>query len=300
MSFLFVHTHILTHKLYVQEEVVFTDPVTGEPVTKSVFIAVFPGSKLRDKIDKICEAFGARIHDVPDEETAGAFESQIRDVMQYLNESQQYLNANRQRTRNILIGLASNYYQMMMQIRSMKGVYHVLNKCYVRKTGFVAARGWMLADKMDRVQRIVRTLGGVKGGGLTESSGTSISSSPPTYFKTNKFTSVFQNTVDIYGVPRYQEANPALFTAVTFPFLFGVMFGDIGHGVLFTMLGMYLVFNEDNLSKVKNMNEMMKMAYDGRYMLLLMGLFAVYCGFIYNEFLCLGLDLFGMSSARTL
>ena len=64
-------------------------------------------------------------------------------------------------------------------------------------------------------------------------------------------------------------------------------------GVLFTMLGMYLVFNEDNLSKVKNMNEMMKMAYDGRYgMLLLMGLFAVYCGFIYNEFLCLGLDLF--------
>ena len=106
----------------------------------------------------------------------------------------------------------------------------------------------MLADKMDRVQRIVRTLGGVKGGGLTESSGTSISSSPPTYFKTNKFTSVFQNTVDIYGVPRYQ-ANPALFTAVTFPFLFGVMFGDIGHGVLFTMLGMYLVFNEDNLSK---------------------------------------------------
>ena len=158
----------------------FTDPVTGEPVTKSVFIAVFPGSKLRDKIDKICEAFGARIHDVPDEETAGAFESQIRDVMQYLNESQQYLNANRQRTRNILIGLASNYYQMMMQIRSMKGVYHALNKCYVRKTGFVAARGWMLADKMDRVQRIVRTLGGVKGGGLTESSGTSISSSPPT------------------------------------------------------------------------------------------------------------------------
>ena len=48
---------------------------------------------------------------------------------------------------------------------------------------------------------------------------------------------------------------------------------------------------------VKNMNEMMKMAYDGRYMLLLMGLFAVYCGFIYNEFLCLGLDLFGKYSS---
>jgi V-type H+-transporting ATPase subunit a len=245
-----------------EEEVVFTDPLTGEFVHKTVFIAVFPGSKLRDKIDKICEAFGARIHDVPDVETVGAFESQIRDVTQWLAESEQYLSANRQRTRNILIGLASNYYRTVMQIRSMKGVFHVLNKCYVRKTGFVAARGWMLADKMDTVQDIVRRLGGVKGGGLTESSpGGHITSSPPTYFKTNKFTSVFQNTVDIYGIPRYQEANPALFTAVTFPFLFGVMFGDIGHGILFMMLGVYMVLNEKALGKVKNMNEMLKMAY---------------------------------------
>ena len=32
-----------------------------------------------------------------------------------------------------------------------------------------------------------------------------------------------------YGVPRYKEANPMIFTIVTFPFLFGVMFGDVGH-----------------------------------------------------------------------
>ncbi len=57
---------------------------------------------------------------------------------------------------------------------------------------------------------------------------------PPTLFNINEFNWVFQEIVDTYGVPRYQEANPALFTIVTFPFLFGVMFGDIGHGgVLF-------------------------------------------------------------------
>lgn len=38
--------------------------------------------------------------------------------------------------------------------------------------------------------------------------------------------------VNTYGIPRYREANPGLFTIVTFPFLFAVMFGDMGHGLL--------------------------------------------------------------------
>jgi V-type H+-transporting ATPase subunit a len=32
------------------------------------------------------------------------------------------------------------------------------------------------------------------------------------------------------GMARYKEFNPAVFSVTTFPFLFGVMFGDIGHG----------------------------------------------------------------------
>ena len=70
-------------------------------------------------------------------------------------------------------------------------------------------------------------------------------SKPPTAFDTNCYTIIAQEITDTYGVPRYEEVNPAIFTTVTFPFFFGVMFGDMGHGIILFVLGLYLViFNK--------------------------------------------------------
>ena len=64
----------------------------------------------------------------------------------------------------------------------------------------------------------------------------------PTYFENNEFTSIFQTVIDTYGTPLYQEANPAIFTCVTFPFLFGVMFGDLCHGTMLFIFASYVIF----------------------------------------------------------
>jgi len=115
---------------------------------------------------------------------------------------------------------------------------------------------------------------------------------PPTYFRTNRFTQGFQNIVDAYGVARYQEVNPGLFTITTFPFLFGMMFGDIGHGMLLTLVGALLCLNERRLNRYRK-DEMFGMVYGGRYMILSMGLWSTYIGFLYNDVFSRSLDLFG-------
>ena len=110
---------------------------------------------------------------------------------------------------------------------------------------------------------------------------------PPTAYHTNSYTAISQEIVDTYGVPRYQEMNPTIFTTVTFPFFFGVMFGDILHGGLLFFLGIYLVFNNERISKSS-----LKFICQLRYMITLMGFFAFYCGFIYNDIIGFNINLF--------
>lgn len=91
----------------------------------------------------------------------------------------------------------------------------------------------------------------------------------------------------------YKEVNPAPFTIITFPFLFAVMFGDAGHGLLMTMAAAYLVLKEQKILSLRSNNEIFNTFFNGRYIILLMGLFSIYTGMIYNDVFAKSLNLFG-------
>ncbi len=90
------------------------------------------------------------------------------------------------------------------------------------------------------------------------------------------------------------QVNPAVFTMMTFPFLFAVMFGDFGHGILMLLFALVLVLNERSLGQ-SHLDDITAMLFSGRYCILLMSIFSIYTGAIYNEFFSIPMVLAGYS-----
>jgi len=65
---------------------------------------------------------------------------------------------------------------------------------------------------------------------------------PPTALRNPRFIKPFEMITKLYGLPNYDEADPTPIMAVTFPLIFGLMFGDLGHGLILFLGGLLLSF----------------------------------------------------------
>lgn len=71
--------------------------------------------------------------------------------------------------------------------------------------------------------------------------------SPPTKLKNGWFARPFSMFVEMYGMPNYEDIDPTPFVALTYTLLFGIMFGDVGQGIVLILVG-YLAYR---LKKMK-------------------------------------------------
>jgi V/A-type H+-transporting ATPase subunit I len=62
----------------------------------------------------------------------------------------------------------------------------------------------------------------------------------PVLFKQSPFLRPFEMLVQGYGTPAYRMVDPTIFVGITFLFMFGMMFGDVGHGLVLIAAGIAL------------------------------------------------------------
>ncbi|KAF4123869.1 V-type H+-transporting ATPase subunit a [Geosmithia morbida] len=266
------------------------DPTNNDAIDKNVFVIFAHGKEILAKIRRISESMGADVYSV--DENSDLRRDQIHEVNSRLEDVQNVLKNTQTTLQGELNQISQSLSAWMVLISKEKSVYNTLNNfSYDRARRTLIAEGWCPTNDLPLIRSTLQD--------VTNRAGLSVPSiineirtnkTPPTYLKTNKFTEGFQTIVNAYGTATYQEVNPAMPVIVTFPFLFAVMFGDFGHALIMLAASLAMIYWERPLKKVTF--ELFAMIFYGRYIALVMAVFSIFTGLVYNDVFSKSMTIF--------
>jgi len=147
--------------------------------------------------------------------------------------------------------------------------------------------GWILKGSMDVFDKAVNE--GAKGycaisymrpSTKAEPHSHELKASPPTRIKNPRIAYVYEKLVTGFGLPNYFEVDPTIFMIISFPAIFGLMFGDVGHGLILLMFSLLLVAANKKGVKTQELFEYM---IKGSPLLVMCSIAAIFFGFLYGE-----------------
>ena len=100
--------------------------------------------------------------------------------------------------------------------------------------------GWMSEEDVDKFQKEIEN--DEKVFLVVEDDRDTYFGAPPTKLKNPKVFKPFEMYVQMYGLPAHDEMDPTVFVGLTYSFIFGAMFGDVGQGLLLLIGGGLLYY----------------------------------------------------------
>lgn len=174
-----------------------------------------------------------RIH-IP-EFVHGSCELAEAEIQEESNLAKQYSENLDQRISKLIhenIDELNRIYSISKQLNSL----YIMQKYIVRAGDKLIVHGFVLKDKINDFKETFESIQNVAVDVLPATSDVRLE--PPTKLKSSWFALPFRMFVEMYGVPKYTDADPTLLVAISYTLLFGIMFGDLGQGILLSIVGL--------------------------------------------------------------
>jgi V/A-type H+-transporting ATPase subunit I len=268
-------------------DVIFAITNTSEET--QTFLAIFPSSFI-DNAKQATTALGAKIGPpwtgLPSDprEAKEAIDLQLADL------EKESKRVEEERTR-----LAGEFGPRIKALAVLSEILEARTKALAGSStteATVLFQAWIPETKSKEIaEEISKATGGfasmfaeektTRTGHQTEESTPNKDPAPPTLVKAPGWTRPLQSIVDNFGIPSYSETNPTPFMILTFPLIYGLMFGDIGEGLLFLAFGFFLLYVKRKKIKVFEIGQIF---VNGAELVIMLGIGATIFGFIFGDF----------------
>lgn len=247
----------------------------GNKNFKSVYVIIFQnGEYFMDKLSKILDSFMGNRFEI----SVNTFEKEIEDASRKIKDIRKVVQSTNSQLKSYIEKCnrledseISKFQLYKLYLIKEKAIFETLNKMQTGHQFFIGAF-WLPSEERKQLNNMLELISQknkIRKPQIVVRKGDS--ELPPTFIRVNEFTYPFQEITNTYGIPSYKEVNPSYFGIVTFPFLFGVMFGDICHGSILFLFASFLCLQP----KLFHRSALASMV-PYRYLLLLMGISALF------------------------
>lgn len=233
-----------------------------------VFLAM--PAKHKDEVEKILKMHHAEVFKVPEGMPQSLSHAQ-EDVERQLRE-----NLQEERTTVALIDEfgAQNKNKLLSLIETAQNILALLQakRKFLQTERLVTIKGYAPQRQMRKLKEILNAE--LEGNVLVLENIVAAAEDPPTVFHNPLFVKPFEELTKLYGLPHYDELDPTPIIAVSFPLVFGFMFGDLGHGLILLAGGLMLAMLIKGQNGLKNLC----------WILAACGAGAIFAGLLFGEF----------------
>lgn len=205
---------------------------TGTGKEGEVYLTIYP-SNIREEMNRILRSLNFKEIQVPEE-----YKGTPIEMVKYLKAKKEKLQKDIDALERKLSNLREIHQDAIIsavnQLKTKEKIEDIKEEL-ARSNKFFYLSGWVSKKDKEKLGEILK---GYKDMLVMFKDETDLT--PPTKLRNIWLFKPFESLVKMYGMPSYNELDPTPFLSLSYMFLFGAMFGDLGQGFILLLGGMLL------------------------------------------------------------